>query len=234
MKLFGKDIPDMYVYVAIAVVILVVIIAIYFSTKKTSYTPASTPVTPVTPAPAASSSTPAGSFISGGAITLSKSSGYLEIGQILAFDEFGHVLTPVSVTGTAQLAGQGGPVSSVIDGNLSKTGTDIFMTGDATSGAANSRGVIVVYGGVVNISKIILYLRTDCCTNMMVGAVVRILDGSVNNVLFTSYPIPLASAPNATNTAENTALYADPGSNLLGGKTKFVITIPNPLPVASS
>jgi hypothetical protein len=163
--------------------------------------------------------------VAGRYISVSKTSGYLEIAELIAYDPSGNKIIPVTATSSTPYVDTTGTYSAslAIDGNTNT----VFATGSGVAGTAGSLYLTVDYGTTVYISKISIISRVDCCKNMIVGAVVKILDAG-SNVVFTANPLPSSTAPTSTTTPEST-VYADTLSNLAFGE--YDITIPATLPV---
>ena len=106
--------------------------------------------------------------------------------------------------------------------------TTFFATGNGTVGSTGSLFIQLDYGNNIEFSKIVITSRVDCCRNMIVGAVVSILDVN-KNVTFTSYPLPSTQSPTSTTTPEGALV--DGNSNY--GFETYTITLPNQLPIGT-
>lgn len=157
-------------------------------------------------------------------ITISKSSGFLELLQVAAYDANGNLLKPVDITGSDPIKGSDKEsVESVVDKNLSKNKT--FLTGAQSIGSPESRFVTIDFGKLVNIHKIVVYLKKCCYRNIMVGTVVTVKDLSGNPV-FTSYPFPEAANPYRKDTPERTKNFFEQGNDAIPYESFTITTLP--------
>lgn len=157
-------------------------------------------------------------------ITISKSSGFLELLQVEAYDANGNLLKPIDITSSDPIKGSDKvPAESLVDKNLSKNKT--FLSGTQSIGSPNSRFVTIDFGKLVNIHKIVVYLKKCCYRNIMVGTIVTVKDLS-GNAVFTSYPFPEAGNPSRSDTPEQTKNFFDPGNDLVPHEFFIITTLP--------
>lgn len=157
-------------------------------------------------------------------ITISKSSGYLELLQVAAYDGDGNLLKPVNITGSDAIEGSDkAPVESVIDKDLLKEQT--FLTGSASTGAPESRFVTIDFGKIVNIYKIVVYLKKCCYRNIMAGTIVTVKDVAGTPV-FTSYPFPEVGNPSRTDTPERTKNFFEQENDAIPYQIFTITTLP--------
>lgn len=157
-------------------------------------------------------------------IVISKNSGYLEVAQVEAYDGYGNLLKPYNIIGSEGIKGSDKiPITSIVDGDLSKNKT--FLTGSQTIGAPGSRYISIDYGKLVNIHKIIIYLKKCCYRNIMAGTVVALKDSLGNNV-YTSYPFPEVGNPTRTDTPERTSNFFEKGNDVIPYEIFTITTYP--------
>ena len=159
-------------------------------------------------------------------VTISKSSGYLELLQVEAYDTDGNLLKPVNVVGSDDIKGSDKDVvSCIVDRNFSKNKT--FLTGSGDIGKAGSRFATIDYGKLVNISKIVVYLKKCCYRNIMSGTVVSVRDENGKDV-FSSYPFPDVSRPSRIDTPERVGNFFEPGNDVIPYQAYVITTTPLP------
>ena len=165
--------------------------------------------------------------VTGRYIDISKTTGYLEIAEIQAYDNNNILVNPVSSSSSTVYVDSNNVSYPPTNAYDNKT-TTFFATGNGTVGSTGSLFIQLDYGNNIEFSKIVITSRVDCCKNMIVGAVVSILDVN-KNVTFTSYPLPSTQSPTSTTTPEGALV--DANSNY--GFETYTITLPNQLPIGT-
>jgi hypothetical protein len=117
--------------------------------------------------------------------------GCMNLAEIQVFTPEGtNIANTATVTKSSGYEGDSYPVQNFIDGNLN----------NFVHTSCNDAGTITLdFGSSVNISKVIIFNRTDCCGLRSNGIVLTIADAS-NSVVYTANPL---GDPSGSNVFKN-------------------------------
>ncbi|OYV74866.1 MAG: hypothetical protein B7Z66_15020 [Chromatiales bacterium 21-64-14] len=109
----------------------------------------------------------------------------LNIAEVQVFDQAGkNVSQGKTVTKSSGWQGDQFPGTNLVDGNLNNFAHTSGNTGE-------SPWMKIDLGAPVEVSRIVVFNRVDCCHNRIVGALVQLLDAG-QRVVFTSQPLTSA------------------------------------------